>query len=111
MDSVPRAGVKAVVSCATKAQFFVAYCGPQYRAAVCITVELPVPHRPFACNTRPTGHTLDTMDVLVELEQFDESPGMGKYPVGHDIYLEHRFVFTVSCYSRHLQSSQMGVIF
>jgi hypothetical protein len=29
MDSVPRAGVNAVVSCATNAQFFVAYCGPQ----------------------------------------------------------------------------------
>ena len=78
MASVQRAGVKAVVSCATKAQFFVAYCGPQYRDAVCKMVELPVPQSPFGCRTRPVGHTFLTIVELVELAQFDESPGIGK---------------------------------
>jgi hypothetical protein len=45
----------------------------------------------------PEGHVLATTVELVDVEQLEESPGMGKYPAGQVaagfIYLELRFVF------------------
>jgi hypothetical protein len=64
-------------------------------------VELPVPHNPFGCSTSPAVHTFVTTVVFEEFVQFEESPGIGKYPVGHegdDIYLEPRFVFSVNAF-------------
>jgi hypothetical protein len=43
----------------------------------------PVPHNPFSCKTYPVGHILFTTVELVDVEQFDESFGIGKYPEGH----------------------------
>ena len=95
-DSVPVAGVIPGVTCAWYLQFFPVYCGPQYIGPV-VTYVFPVPQRPLARSVYPVGHVFFTGVELVDVAQFDESPGMGKYPDGHVaagfIYLELRFVF------------------
>ena len=93
-DSVPVAGVIPGVTCAICLQFLPVYCGPQYVGPV-VTYVFPVPQRPLDCSVYPDGHVFLTIVELVDVAQLEESPGMGKYPVGHvpSIYLELRFVF------------------
>ena len=90
------AGVIPGVTCVWYIQFFPVYCGPQYVGPV-VTYVFPVPQRPLARSVYPVGHVFFTGVELVDVAQFDESPGMGKYPDGHVaagfIYLELRFVF------------------
>jgi len=42
-----------------------------------------VPHSPFAFKVYPVGQIFFTTVELVDVEQFDESLGIEKYPEGH----------------------------
>ena len=81
-DSVPVVGVMPGVTCERYLHPFPVYWGPQYVGPV-VAYVFPIPHSPFSCKTYPVGHSLFTTVELVDVEQFDESLGTGKYPEGH----------------------------
>lgn len=81
-DSVPVAGVIPGVTCVWYLQFFPVYCGPQYVGPVVVYV-FPVPQSPFVRSVYPVGHVFLTTVELVDVEQLEESVGIGKYPGGH----------------------------
>jgi hypothetical protein len=80
-DSVPVETVTPGVNCFWYLQSFPLYCGPQY-AGPDVVYVFPVPHIPFAWSVYPVGHVFGTTVFDLYVIQFDESPGIEKYPGG-----------------------------